>query len=138
MKKILFAASVLLFLSACAVTPQTPEQAVYVINGDFIAALDVVDSYKKLPACGSIGATAVCSQPAVVAKLVSSANCAASVLAVAQSKVRGVAVSVNTQCADSNVAATVGSISALDVSGVIALAKQTVASLTALTDTLKH
>lgn len=65
----------LLVLGACAsplVTPpapKSPAQAVYEAAGGYAAALSVAVAYRNLPACGSAGATVVCSDPKVLAKL---------------------------------------------------------------------
>lgn len=65
----------LLVLGACAAplitppAPATPAQAVYEAAGAYAGALSIAVAYRNLPACGSTGATAVCSDPTVVAKL---------------------------------------------------------------------
>ncbi len=65
-----FIVASLLILSACGTTlppsPQSPQQAVYLIKGDYAAALSVAVQYRSLPVCP---APAPCAENAVVAQI---------------------------------------------------------------------
>jgi hypothetical protein len=89
MKKII-AAIVLVVLTGlgCASAPQNPQQTVYAAKQSYAVALTVAVAYKKLPVCGTTGATAVCSKPDVVATLQKIDNASGALLNAAENTVR--------------------------------------------------
>jgi len=86
-------------IAACAVTPQTPAQDVYAIQGDYAAALSVAVAYKQLPACGQPTSPVLCSDKAVVAKLQAADDAAYAALTAAQNIVRTPGAGLNAQTA---------------------------------------
>lgn len=54
-------------LSGCALMPKTPQQGVYELGATYATALKIAVAYEALPACG--GATVVCADPYVIAKI---------------------------------------------------------------------
>jgi len=75
-----------ILLMACAASPQTPAQSVYMIQNDFRAALVVAVAYKELPKCGT--GIKLCSDPSVVHKLQDAYDVANASLTAAQTTVR--------------------------------------------------
>jgi hypothetical protein len=73
-------------LAACAVTPQSPAQTIYQLTSNYNAAATVIIAYKNLPPCPA--ATALCSDPAIVAKLKQADQIAYSALVAAENTVR--------------------------------------------------
>jgi len=54
-------------LSACALAPQSPQQAVYAAKQSYVVALTAAVAYKHLPACPTV--SKICSDPKIVAQL---------------------------------------------------------------------
>ncbi len=75
-------------LAACAITPQTPAQAVYQIEADYAAALTVAVKYKQLPACGQPASPLLCANPPVIATLQKADDVAYAALSEAQTLIR--------------------------------------------------
>jgi hypothetical protein len=113
MRKLL-AVALLALTAACAVTPQSPQQAVFAAKQDYAVALTVAVAYRRLPACGP-AAPPVCSDKAVVTRLQKADDAAAALLDGAEATVR--AGGGNVQMA-------------------ITAAQQAVAALTSVTQTL--
>jgi len=70
--KLFAAAACCLALASCATTqvqPKTPAQALYVVTGDYAAALTIAVRYRELPTCVE-GGPVLCSKPEIVGKLV--------------------------------------------------------------------
>lgn len=67
MKNLLLTSLLALSLTACAVTPSSPAQTVYLAKTQYSAALSVAVAYKNLPGCG--GTEKLCAKPEVVAQL---------------------------------------------------------------------
>jgi len=63
-----FLAALLLTLAACATTPQSPAQAVFLAKTDYAAALTAAVAYKRLPSCET-APPPLCSRPATVMQL---------------------------------------------------------------------
>jgi len=102
---------------ACASTPQTPAQSVYVVKAGYAEALTVAVAYKQLPSCAQSPRPALCSEAAVVAKLQAADDAAFSTLKAAEDIVRSPAAGMNVQTA-------------------IAAAQQALNALTSITATL--
>ena len=89
MKKIaVLFAFILLTGFGCATTPQSAQQSVFAAKQSYAVALSVAVVYKKLPVCGTAGATAVCSKPDVVATLQKVDNASSALLDGAENTVR--------------------------------------------------
>jgi len=104
-----------LIVVACAGTPQTPQQAVFLVKTDYQAALVVAVAYKHLPLCET-GAPAICSQPKVVRQLQAASAAAGAILDGAETAAR-----------DGEPTAT----------ALLTAAQQAVAALSTLTQTLR-
>lgn len=83
----LIAGILLLIMAACAVTPKTPAQSIYLIESNFRAALVVAVAYKELPKCGT-ALVKLCSDQAIVKKLQTTYDVANASLLAAQIAVR--------------------------------------------------
>lgn len=90
MKRIILTAALVagLALAGCAVAPKDPAQAVYLIQGDYVAALTAAVKYKQLPRCGQPLAGPVCSEEKVVELLRGADDLAYAALKGAQDAVR--------------------------------------------------
>jgi len=75
-----------IIFTACAVAPQTPAQAVYVLQNDFRAALVVAVAYKELPDCET--GVKLCSDASMVRKLQDAYDVANASLNAAQVTIR--------------------------------------------------
>lgn len=108
-------------VTACASNPSdggtTPAQAVYQMESNFTAALQIAVAYKNLPACGPT-APPLCSKPETVAKVVQASNSTQAALQAAQNTVRNPGAGANPQTA-------------------IFAAQQALQALTAITATLQ-
>lgn len=103
------------------VTPKTPAQTVYMIQGDYAAALAVAVQYKRLPECTlSQPSGTLCSRPQTVKQLQDADDLAFSTLQAAQGFVR---MKPTDTSADKTTQA-------------ISIAQSAVAALVALTNTL--
>lgn len=91
MKKILLAAGMIAALSACSTVPETPQQTVFAIKGSYIAGLQTAVAYKKLPECKA-GGPSLCSDKAVVEKIIKADDVAAPALDAAEKAVRAIDV----------------------------------------------
>jgi hypothetical protein len=69
------ALSAVLFISACAVKPSNPQQAVFEVETAYKDALSVAAAYDSLPSC-TAGTTVVCSSTAVAKQLKSAKDVA--------------------------------------------------------------
>jgi len=91
MKRIIAVSALALVLSSCSslnlVTPKTPAQTVYAVEGEYAAALNIAISYRQLPNC-STGA-ALCEDDATLAKVRAADAAAWSAILTAQDAVRG-------------------------------------------------
>ena len=65
--KTLYAALFAIALSACATTPQNPQQAVFIAKQDYTVALTIAVAYKRLPPCTPT--LTLCADPVIVRKL---------------------------------------------------------------------
>jgi hypothetical protein len=91
MKRVLLAVALcagLAVSAGCAVQPTDPAQAVYLAQGDYLAALTAAVKYKQLPPCGQPSSPTLCSDPTVVSKLQVADDVAYSALTAAQAAVR--------------------------------------------------
>lgn len=86
MKKLFASAVLALFLTACALAPQSPAQAVYQAKTDYAIALTAAVAYKRLPPCPT--ASKVCSDPKIVKQLQAADTAAAALLDGAEVTVR--------------------------------------------------
>lgn len=86
-------------LSGCATQPQNPQQAVFQAKQSYAVALSVAVVYKKLPACGSVGATVVCSDAKVVKQLQLVDTASSALLDAAENTVRTAGAGANAQTA---------------------------------------
>lgn len=98
MRKLLATLAIAL-VAACTTTPQTPQQAVYAIQGSYAGALTVAVAYKRLPPCGRATSPTLCADPVVVAKLQKADDLAYPTLQTAQNLVRMPDAGVNAQTA---------------------------------------
>lgn len=71
--------------TACAVTPQSPAQALYEVESNYAAALSVAVAYKHLPVCP---AAVLCHKPEVITQVLAADAKAAIALDAAQVAVR--------------------------------------------------
>lgn len=93
MRKLL-AAIALVALTACATTPQTPQQGVFAAKQNYAVALTVAVAYKRLPACTPT-APKICSDPKIVRQLQAADFAAAVLLDGAEATVRAPGAGVN-------------------------------------------
>lgn len=115
--KLFLAACLTFLLAACAVSPQTPAQSVFLIKNDYQAALTVAVAYKNLPPCGQPASPVICSDAKVVAQLQKADDVAYPALQAAETTARTPGAGANAATA-------------------IVAAQQAVAALTAITSTL--
>lgn len=106
--KMLVLAAITALLVACAVTPQTPAQAVYATQGAYASALTIAVAYKQLPDCARPTAPKLCSDRAVVTKLQDADDKAYAALQTAQTLVRSPNAGFNLQTAIAAANAAVG------------------------------
>jgi len=101
----------------CSTTPQTPQQAVYAIQGTYAGALTIAVAYKRLPPCGQPASPTLCSNSDIVGRLQKADDIAYPTLIGAQTVVRSAETGSNVQTA-------------------ILAAQQAVAAFAAITNTL--
>lgn len=118
MRKLLFAAALILFTTACTTQPTSPAQTVYATQTAYAAALSLAVQYKSLPACGGINAPVLCSDVKVVKQIQDADNTAYVALQAAQAAVRNPVVGTGVERA-------------------IAYANQAVGAFTAIVSSLK-
>lgn len=83
----------------CATAPQSPAQAVYQIQGNYAAALQIAVTYKQLPSCAQPVRPMLCSEKGVVAQLQKADDVAYAALTAAQNTARTPGAGANLQTA---------------------------------------
>ena len=86
MKRLLIALPLL--LAACTTQQTNPQATVYQIVSSYDLALEVAIAYDSLPACGTVGATKVCSDAAVTRKIKQAKDTASVAVHAAENAVR--------------------------------------------------
>lgn len=83
----------LVLLTACT-EPKTPAQGIYLIEGDYAAAVSIESKYDALPLCGSAGAPILCATADIKKTVRKVDDIAWTAISTAQASVRAPSVTV--------------------------------------------